>query len=82
MKQRKKDNERGLGSADLAEMAKDDELLATEQEEKPEPPRDFDEAAVLKEVSSDHFLGRCEICRKMLTATVMGLKVNVSSTFR
>ena len=49
-KQRKKDNERGLGSADLAEMAQDDDLLATEPGDKPEPPGDFDEAAVMKEV--------------------------------
>ena len=51
MKQRRKDNERGLGSADLAEMAGDDELLATEPGDKPEQPGCFDEAAVMKEVS-------------------------------
>ena len=50
-KQRRRDNDLGLGSADLAEMADDDALLDAQPGDKPEPPGSFDEAAVMKEAS-------------------------------
>ena len=50
-KQRNKDAEKGTGSADMTEMARDDELLAQNEQEKPEPPSKFDAAAVRQQVS-------------------------------
>ncbi len=49
---RKKDIERGLGSADMSEMAEDEALLESEPGDKPEPPRPFDEEKVKSDVSS------------------------------
>lgn len=41
MKQRKRDADRGSGSADMGEMARDEELLAEPEAEKPERPKEF-----------------------------------------
>ena len=47
---RQKNADRGSGSADATEMAADEELLANPEDEKPEPPPDFDEEAVRQKV--------------------------------
>jgi hypothetical protein len=49
-KQRQKDAERGVGSADVGEMAADDDLLAAPETAKPEQPADFDETKARQEV--------------------------------
>lgn len=49
-KLRQKNSERGSGSADATEMYNDENLLANPEEEKPEPPPDFDEEAVKQKV--------------------------------
>ena len=55
-KQRQRDAERGAGSADVNEMAEDDQLLADPEEEKPKPPPSFDEEQALENVSITFFL--------------------------
>lgn len=47
---RLKNADSGSGTADATEMAQDEQLLATPEEEKPQPPSDLDEAEVLKKV--------------------------------
>ncbi len=49
-KLRQKNSERGSGSADATEMFNDENLLANPEEEKPEPPAEFDEDAVKQKV--------------------------------
>ena len=49
-KLRQKNSDRGSGSADATEMFNDENLLANPEEEKPEPPPDFDEDAVKQKV--------------------------------
>ena len=59
-KQREKDAERGEGSADASEMAKDDELLAAPAPEKPEPPPEFDGEAEFRKIRK-----KAEKCRRI-----------------
>ncbi|TRY71764.1 hypothetical protein TCAL_04776 [Tigriopus californicus] len=47
-KKMKKDSEKGIGSAEVDEIAKDEELLASPEPEKPQPPGRFDEEHVRK----------------------------------
>ena len=51
-KQHEKDAERGEGCADAQEMAEDDKLLSMPAPEKPQPPPEFDEEAVLAKVTN------------------------------
>ena len=51
---RQKNSERGSGSADATEMASDEQLLANPEDEKPEPPPEFDEEAVRQKVCSSN----------------------------
>ena len=55
-KLRQKNSDRGSGSADATEMFNDENLLANPEEEKPEPPPDFDEDAVKQKVFLITFL--------------------------
>lgn len=48
----KKDSEKGIGSAEVDEITKDEELLASPEPEKPQPPGQFDERQVRKMVSA------------------------------
>ena len=50
VKQRKRDAERGSGSADMGEMAADEALLAEPEAEKPEPPAEFNAKDVRNKV--------------------------------
>ena len=55
-KLRQKNSERGSGSADATEMCNDENLLANPEEEKPDPPSDFDEEAFMQKVVAFHHI--------------------------
>jgi len=47
---RLKNADSGSGTADVTEMAQDEQLLATTEDEKPLPPTDLNEAEILQKV--------------------------------
>jgi hypothetical protein len=57
-KQRERDEASGVGSADVAQIAEDDQLLATSEEPKPEPRGPFNEQEAREKVANEKIMAK------------------------